>query len=56
MGDVTLDLTEVTYIEGTSTMQNVLMRFSGMQGMIGNKLFLEHKLTLDCKKGYYRVE
>jgi hypothetical protein len=41
-------ITNVTFIEGTSFMQNLLMRFSGMDGMIGNKLFKDKVLILDC--------
>ena len=51
-----LRLSEVTYIEGTSRVQNLLMQVSGMQGMIGNKLFLGNKLTLDCKNEKFRVD
>jgi hypothetical protein len=56
IGNRNLKLSEVTYIEGTSKMQNLLMKTSGMQGMIGNKLFLNHKLTVDCKNRKFRVE
>ncbi|WP_347050659.1 hypothetical protein [Flavobacterium olei] len=51
-----MDLSEVTYIEGTSDLQKFLMKRSGMQGMIGNKLFLNHKLILDCKNEKFRLE
>jgi len=53
---VILDLSEVTYIEGTSNIQKFLMKRSGMQGMIGNKLFLHHKLILDCKNEKFKLE
>ncbi|MDQ6527719.1 hypothetical protein [Flavobacterium sp. LHD-85] len=53
---VTLNLSEVTYIEGTSNLQKFLMKRSGMQGMIGNKLFLKHKLILDCKNEKFKLE
>lgn len=53
---VILDLSEVTYIEGTSDLQKFLMKRSGMQGMIGNKLFLHHKLILDCKNEKFKLE
>lgn len=52
----TLNLSEVTYIEGTSDLQKFLMKRSGMQGMIGNKLFLNHKLILDCKNEKFKLE
>lgn len=53
---VLLNLSEVTYIEGTSDLQKFLMKRSGMQGMIGNKLFLNHKLILDCKNEKFKLE
>ncbi|WP_289665278.1 hypothetical protein [Flavobacterium panacagri] len=55
-GNLVLNLSEVTYIEGTSDLQKFLMKRSGMQGMIGNKLFLQHKLILDCKTEKYKLE
>lgn len=55
-GNVPLPLSEVTYIEGTSKLQNFLMKQSGMQGMIGNKLFLNHTLILDCKNEKFKLE
>jgi len=55
-GSKTLQLSEVTYIEGTSKAQNLLMKFSGMQGMIGNKLFLNRKMILDCRNQMYKIE
>ncbi|KMQ63225.1 hypothetical protein ACM46_13580 [Chryseobacterium angstadtii] len=56
IGNRSLPLSEVTYVEGTSKMQNLLMKTSGMQGMIGNKLFLNHTLILDCKNKRFKVE
>ncbi|WP_306350092.1 hypothetical protein [Flavobacterium sp. '19STA2R22 D10 B1'] len=56
IGNQDLKLSEVTYVEGTSQIQNLLMKTSGMQGMIGNKLFLNHKLILDCKNKKFKVE
>lgn len=54
--NLTFDLSEVTYIEGTSELQKILMKRSGMQGMIGNKLFLNHKLILDCKNEKFKLK
>jgi hypothetical protein len=56
IGASILNLTEVTYIKGNSAVQNILMRFSGMQGMIGNKLFLNHTLIIDCKNERFKIE
>ena len=51
-----LDVTEVTYINGTSTTQNLLMKFSGMQGMIGNALFVNRIIKIDCKNEKFKIE
>jgi len=56
IGNLQRQLSEVTYITGTSQLQNFLMKQSGMQGMIGNKLFLNHKLILDCKNEKFKIE
>ncbi|MCR4033641.1 MULTISPECIES: hypothetical protein [Flavobacterium] len=56
LGNSALQISEVTYIEGTSELQKFLMKRSGMQGMIGNKLFLNHKLILDCKNEKFKLE
>ncbi len=44
-----IPLNHVTYVEGFSQMQYALMKFSGMTGMLGNKIFLKNILYLDCK-------
>jgi hypothetical protein len=54
-GDVNIPLQHVTYIEGTSFVQNLLMYFSGMGGMIGNKLFMDKVLILDARNQKYAV-
>lgn len=56
IGNNSLLLKEVTYITGTSKLQNLLMKSSGMDGMIGNKLFLDKKITLDCKTQKFKIE
>ncbi len=56
IGNKNLKLSEVTYIEGTSAIQNMLMKFSGMEGMIGNKLFINQKIILDCNSEKFKVE
>lgn len=43
-------LSEVTYVEGFSQTQYMLMKFSGMTGMLGNKIFLNNSLYIDCKE------
>ena len=47
--NIKINLNEVTYIEGTTFIQNSLMKLSGMGGMIGNKIFKDKILILDCK-------
>ncbi|OXB03139.1 hypothetical protein B0A81_18780 [Flavobacterium plurextorum] len=56
LGNTKLKISEVTYIEGISKMQTFLMKHSGMQGMIGNKLFLNHKIIIDCKNERFKIE
>lgn len=43
-------LSEVTYVEGISQSQYMLMKLSGMTGMLGNKIFLNNSLFIDCKE------
>ncbi len=45
-----LILSEVTYVEGILQSQYMLMKFSGMTGMLGNKIFLKNSLYIDCKE------
>ena len=40
-------LQNVTYVEGYSQIQYLMMKFSGMTGMLGNKIFLNKSLYLD---------
>ena len=56
MGGTKLMLKKVTYIDGTSFVQNMLMRFSGMQGMLGNAIFMDRSVTLDCKNERFYIE
>jgi len=44
-----IPLRNVTYVEGFSQTQYALMKFSGMTGMLGNAIFLNSILYLDCK-------
>lgn len=56
ISDATLKLSEVTYVEGMPAMQRWLMKGSGMEGMVGNALFLGHTLTLDAPNRQFRIE
>lgn len=43
-------LNEVTYVEGFSKSQYLMMKFSGMTGMLGNKMFIKSSIYIDCRK------
>ncbi len=51
-----LQLSEITYIEGTSKIQKFLMKSSGMEGMLGNKIFINSTLILDCNNKKFTVK
>jgi hypothetical protein len=55
IGNAALTLHSVTHITGTSKAQNLLMKFSGMKGMVGNRLFLGHTLVIDAAKEKFYV-
>ena len=48
-----LPLGTTTYMDGTSLMQNLMMRFSGMGGMLGNRAFDERTVLLDVAGGRF---
>lgn len=50
-----VDLDQVTYVRGTSFLQQVGMRLTGMGGMIGNQLFRDRVLILDCPNERYAL-
>ncbi|QNH60559.1 hypothetical protein [Hymenobacter sediminicola] len=54
-GTTEVPLRTVTYIEGMNLMQQTLMRFSGLAGMLGNEPFAGRMLVLDVKGGRYGV-
>lgn len=43
-----IPLNAVTYVEGFSAAQFSMMKFSGMSGMLGNKVFLHQSIFIDC--------
>lgn len=43
-------LKQVTYVEGFSDAQFSMMKFSGMTAMLGNKIFLNNIIFIDCKQ------
>jgi hypothetical protein len=48
-------LRTVTYIEGTGFTDQMLMRFSGMGGMLGNEPFSQQTVIFDVKGGRFGV-
>lgn len=51
-----IHLNDVTYVEGFSQVQYSMMKFSGMTGMLGNKLFLNSCLYIDCNENKMGIE
>lgn len=49
-------LKNVTYVEGYSQIQYAMMKFSGMTGMLGNKIFLNKSLYLDCTQNKIGIQ
>ncbi|MBF9221657.1 hypothetical protein [Hymenobacter ruricola] len=53
MGPAALPLGTVSHMTGTSFSQNLMMRFSGMAGMLGNEPFAARTIVLDVKGGRF---
>lgn len=51
-----ISLNNVTYVEGFSQAQYSMMKFSGMTGMLGNKIFLNNNMYIDCKQNKMGIE
>lgn len=51
-----IPLNSVTYVEGFSQAQYAMMKFSGMTGMLGNKLFLNNIMYIDCTQNKMAIE
>jgi len=51
-----IPLNYVTYVEGFSQTQYSMMKFSGMTGMLGNKIFLNNCLYFDCTQNKMGIE
>lgn len=49
LGNVELPLRNVTYVEGYSKMQYYLMKYSGMSGMLGNRIFMDQQIFIDAQ-------
>lgn len=55
LASVSFPLRNVTRIEGTSLLQNMLMRFSGIGGMTGNRLFVNSILIIDTRHQQFAI-
>ncbi|UOR07086.1 hypothetical protein MUN82_08290 [Hymenobacter aerilatus] len=55
LGGAALPLQTVTYIEGMSWWQQLLMQTSGMSGMLGNEPFAEQLVVFDVRGGRFGV-
>lgn len=55
IGMTQFKLDEVAYVEGTSQTQELLMRFSGMGGMTGNRLFLNKTVIVDTHQQRFGI-
>lgn len=51
-----IPLHEITYVDGYSKSQYYLMKYSGMSGMLGNKIFLKKQLYIDAKNMKMSIE
>lgn len=55
-GQKEIPLRNVTYVEGFSQTQFLLMKFSGMTGMLGNQIFVNHILYFDAKENKMQIQ
>lgn len=51
-----IPLNHITYVEGFSQIQYAMMKFSGMTGMLGNKIFINNSLYIDCSQNKMGIE
>lgn len=54
--NIEIPVKEITYVEGFSNAQFSLMKFSGMTGMLGNKIFLKNSLFIDCSNHKFGID
>ncbi|GAA4387044.1 hypothetical protein [Hymenobacter koreensis] len=55
LGAAKIPLGTVTYIEGMNLFQSLMMRFSGLGGMLGNEVFAGRTVILDVAGGRFGV-
>ena len=51
-----IQLNQITYVEGYSKTQYYMMKFSGMSGMLGNKIFSQKQIYFDGKNMKMAIE
>ncbi|PXY38893.1 hypothetical protein DMB65_20755 [Flavobacterium cheongpyeongense] len=51
-----IPLNSVTHVEGFSQVQYAMMKFSGMTGMLGNKIFSNNIIYIDCRQNKMVIE
>jgi len=54
-GTAKVKLESVTYVEGSSYLQEILARATGMGGLIGNKIFRHKQVLIDCKNKKFGI-
>ena len=55
-GNLIILLNQVTYVERFSKTQYYLMKFSRMSGMLGNRIFLNSEIYIDCKNSKIGIQ
>lgn len=56
IANVEIPLNNVTYVGGFSKAQYAMMKFSGMTGMLGNKIFSNNIMYIDCTQNKIAIE
>lgn len=54
--DSKVPVNEITYVEGFSKSQYLMMKFSGMTGMLGNKIFMKNSIYIDCTQNKIGIQ
>ena len=55
IGSKALDIASVTYVEGFPWYIKLMFGLSGMEGMIGNNVFKDQQIYLDCANGEFLI-
>lgn len=54
-GTTNVKLKSATYVEGHTFLQEIIGRTTGMGGMIGNKIFMDKQVLIDCKNRKFGI-